>query len=77
MDHGSEIIDLKVSRKLDNLTLLTNTNINDRTIHAHIPLVTPTVSDFVCLKDKQGVAFYQAKIIDLFSKSGFFLKLFH
>ena len=67
MDHASEIIDLKVNRKLDNLTLITNTSINDKIITVNIPIVTPTIAHVVCLKDKQGSAFYQGKIINVVS----------
>jgi hypothetical protein len=64
-DQHTEIIDLKLARDLDNLTLLENTTIDQQYIIVNIPVVTPTTQHYICLKDKNGVAFYQGRIISI------------
>jgi len=64
-DQFTEIIDLKMATKLDDLTLLNNYSVNDTTIDVETTGVTPTLNDTICLKDLDGVAFYQGTPLEV------------
>jgi len=59
-DQTSEIIDLLVTQKLDDLTILVNTNVDEKTANIETTGVTPAVGNYVCFKE--GTAFYQGRI---------------
>lgn len=58
-DQHTEIVDLKLSRVLDNITLLQNYSINDVIINISTTGIIPTIDMTLCLKE--GSAFYQAR----------------
>jgi len=66
-DQHTEIIDLKLNKLINNITLLQNTNIYDRIININ-SISAPNVLESICLKE--GVAFYQAHILDVDSLGG-------
>lgn len=67
-DQSTEIIDLKLSRKLDDLTLLADTAIDDMTITVETTSEVPTTEMTICLKE--GTAFYQARPVTVTSLGG-------
>lgn len=58
-DQHTEIVDLKLSRVLDNLTLLDNYSIGDHYINISTTGTVPTAIMTICLKE--GAAFYQGR----------------
>lgn len=67
-DQHTEIIDLVLHQRLDNITLNQTYAIGDKTIIIETTGVTPEVGNFVCFKET--VAFYQAEIITVTAISG-------
>lgn len=62
-DQYSEVIDLKMNRKLDDITLLKNHSIGERNVLAETTGYVPVVGDWLCLKDVDGKAFLQTEIL--------------
>lgn len=62
-DQTTEIIDLHLTRFLDDLTLLAPLSVDDTSASIETTGVVPAIDDTVCLKDKDGVAFYQGNIV--------------
>ena len=67
-DQHTEIIDLKMSRVLDNITLLNNYSIGDYYINISTTGVAPTLAMTICLKE--STAFYQARMTEIVSLGG-------
>lgn len=59
-DQHSDIVDLLMSRKLDDVTVLENTSIDDKAINIETTGTTPVVGDYLCLKET--TYFYQGRI---------------
>ena len=62
-DQHTELIDLTLVRKLDDMTLLANYAIDDQSINVETTGYTPLVADSVCLKEQ--TAFYQGDILSV------------
>lgn len=60
-DQHSQIIDLKLSRKLDDITILNNYNIGDTIIVIETTGIVPVIANTICLKE--SLAFYQGRPI--------------
>ncbi|MBW2675754.1 MAG: hypothetical protein JRD89_20500 [Deltaproteobacteria bacterium] len=69
-DAHTEIIDLFLSRFLDDLTILADVAIDDDTADIETTGVVPVIGDAVCFKDVDGVAFYQGEIITVVPIAG-------
>lgn len=69
-DQFTEIIDLKVLNFQDNLTLINNFSQDSKIIEASTTGYIPIVNDIVCLKDKDGTAFYQGEVLNVNLISG-------
>ena len=68
-DQHTEIIDLKLSVLVNNVTLLNPTTINYNYINIS-SISTPTNLQAICLKDIDGKAFYQSEILSVISLGG-------
>lgn len=68
-DQHTEIIDLKLSILVNNVTLLNPTVINSNKINISSVSI-PTNLQAICLKDINGTAFYQAEILTVISLGG-------
>jgi len=66
-DQHTEIIDLKLTRHINNVSLLSNVAIDDYDIHLS-SISVPTVEQVLCLKE--GEAFYQAEPLNIVSTGG-------
>ena len=67
-DQFTEIVDLKLTRFLDNLTLLDNYSVDDYKVNVSTTGTVPVIGMSICLKE--GLAFYQADIIGVVSLGG-------
>ena len=62
-DQHTEIIDIKLNRKIDDIVLQANYNIDDRVIRVETTWTTPTTAQTICLKDIDWQSFYQGGIL--------------
>jgi hypothetical protein len=67
-DQFTEILNLYLAQKLDDLTVDANTNLLDKTITISTTGVVPVAGNHVCLKE--GTAFYQGRIKTVTPVSG-------
>lgn len=61
-DQTTEIIDVYLNQKIDDITLNVATALGDRTINISSNTL-PVVGNYICLKDVDGQAFYQGEIL--------------
>lgn len=67
-DQFTNVIDLYLIKKLDDLTILNNLAIDGTVANVETTGHTPLIGEYVCFKE--GSAFYQAKIINVAPISG-------
>lgn len=63
-DQTTAIIDLHLTKFIDDATILLQTAIDDVVIRIQV-LTTPLVGDLLCLKETAGEAFYQGAIVSV------------